>query len=96
MPARLALEIVATPPAFVTAVPTELPFNVNAIVFPLTGEPEALKVADTLLEPAYVPLAAAGDSVVAVGLLVTMKGTVVVTDPVVPHEPLSCAFTVTV
>ena len=51
MPARLTLASVATPLAFVTAVPTALPFSVNAIVFPLTGEPAALSVADTALEP---------------------------------------------
>ena len=51
MPPRLALDNVATPLASVTAVPTELPFRVNAIVFPPTGAPEALRVADKLLVP---------------------------------------------
>ena len=51
MPARLALDSVATPLPFVTAVPTGFPFSVNAIVFPLTGEPAAFSVADTALEP---------------------------------------------
>jgi hypothetical protein len=50
MPVKLVFKR-ATPLAFVTAVPTEPPFSVNAIVFPLRGEPEAVNVADTLLEP---------------------------------------------
>ena len=47
MPANEALLIVATPLAFVTAVPTEFPFNEKDRVFPLTPVELEVSVADT-------------------------------------------------
>src|SRR5262249_35355145 len=73
MPLRLAFESVATPLALVTAEPTLLPFSVNAIVFPLTGEPLAVSVADRFPVPPYVPLAVAVASLVLAALPVTVS-----------------------
>jgi hypothetical protein len=56
IPARL-LDKDATPEAFVTAEPAGEPFNVKFTVFPLTAEPPAVRVADRLAEPPYVPVA---------------------------------------
>jgi hypothetical protein len=65
MPLRLTLVSVATPLAFVTTVPTATPSSVNATDFPLTGNPDAVSVADTWLVPPYTPFAAATDNAVA-------------------------------
>ena len=51
IPARLTPLSVATPDAFVVALPTLLPFNVKAIVFPLTPDPEAVSVAERFTDP---------------------------------------------
>jgi hypothetical protein len=87
-PERLALAIVATPKALVVADPTATPFIVNAIVFPLTGDPAALSVADTTLVPPYTPLAAAADSVVAVSsVAVIVVGSLTLLLPGVTSPP---------
>jgi hypothetical protein len=70
IPLREALFSVATPLEFVVALPTPTPFNVKLIVSPFTGElPDVVvKVAESVVVPPYVPLAAATDKLVA-GLL---------------------------
>src|SRR6266566_1492438 len=57
MPERLAPARLATPLAFVVALPTELPLRVNATVLPLTPEPPDVSVAERFAVPPYVPLA---------------------------------------
>ena len=51
MPARLALDSVATPDEFVVAEPTELPFSENWIGLPLTPDPPEVRVACRLTVP---------------------------------------------
>ena len=51
MPARLTLASDATPLALVTALPALLPLSVKLIVLPLTGEPLAVKVAESEVVP---------------------------------------------
>src|SRR5919201_1864443 len=46
IPERLTLLSVATPLAFVVALPTELPLRVKAMVLPLTPEPAEVRVAE--------------------------------------------------
>jgi hypothetical protein len=57
IPARLALAMLATPEAFVVAFPTEFPLRVKETVFPLTGEPADVNVAERAVVPPYVPVA---------------------------------------
>src|SRR2546428_140109 len=70
IPLRLAFESVATPEAFVVALPTEFPLSVNAIDFPLTGEPPAVSVADSDTVPPKVPVAFATANTVLAWLTV--------------------------
>ena len=51
MLARVAPDNVATPDPLVVAGPTELPFSVNAMLFPPTPEPPAVSVALKLAVP---------------------------------------------
>src|SRR6266550_189425 len=67
MPNRLAPVNVATPLLFVVAVPTLAPFNVKAMMRPLTPTPFDVRVAERLTEPPYVPETAATVSVGTAG-----------------------------
>src|SRR5258705_5702268 len=60
MPVRLAFASAAMPFAAVVAEPTALPFTVKETDFPLTGLPPDVRVAETVVEPPYVPVAAVG------------------------------------
>src|SRR5437868_10273028 len=66
MPLRLTPVSVAIPELLVVADPTEFPFNVNAMVLPLTGAPPDVRVnvAARVDAPPYVPAAGATDIVV--------------------------------
>src|SRR4051812_39013558 len=94
MPVRVTLDNIAIPLGFVTAEPTAFPLSVKATVLPASGDPPALNVADNVLAPAYVPLAAAGASVVAVAALATTRVAGAVTAPVPQAPPFSWALTV--
>src|SRR6266850_6404065 len=97
MPVRLALASVATPLAFVTAVPLATPCSVNAIAFPLTGDPAALNVADRAVVPPYTPLATARDSVVGVSDDVIVVGSLaLLLAGVLSPPPLTTTWFVTV
>jgi hypothetical protein len=67
IPLNEALFTVATPLAFVVALPAPTPFKVNVIVLPLTGVPPLVKVrvAERFAVPPNVPLAGATVRVVA-------------------------------
>ena len=64
MPERPTPDSVATPEVLVVAVPTAVPLTLKDTVLPETPVPPDVRVADKLLVPPYVPLAAAGESVV--------------------------------
>src|SRR5947209_7150941 len=55
---RLAPVTVATPLAFVVAVPTLVPLRVKAMILPATPEPPEVSVALRFTVPPYVPVAA--------------------------------------
>src|SRR5689334_3664350 len=93
MPLRLAPESVAMPLALVTAEPTLLPFTVNAIDSPLTGEPLAVSVADKFAVLPYVPLAAAAARVVFTELLATVRVLVAADPELVPVVGANAALT---
>ena len=59
IPLKLALFKVATPEAFVIAVPTAVPFKLNATVLPLIAVTGLLtvRVADRFVVPPKVPIA---------------------------------------
>ena len=59
IPDKLAFDNVAVPDALVDAAPTGLPFSVKLIDLPLTPAPLAVRVADTVAVPPYVPDAVA-------------------------------------
>ena len=65
MPDRLTFESVATPLEFVCALPTLVPFRVNATDSLATGVPLLVSVAERLVLPPKVPLAGSTASVVA-------------------------------
>jgi hypothetical protein len=73
IPVRLTFGSVATPEEFVVALPTEVPFNVKLIDFPLTPEPPDVSVAVRLTVAPYVPLAAATDRLVAAAVLADLN-----------------------
>jgi hypothetical protein len=64
---------VARPDEFVIALPTEVPFNVKLIDFPLTPEPPDVSVAVRLTVPPYAPLASATDRPVATAVLADLN-----------------------
>jgi hypothetical protein len=59
IPLRLAPLTVATPLAFVLALPAEEPLSVNVTVLPLTGLPLEVSVAESVVVPPNVPVAGA-------------------------------------
>jgi hypothetical protein len=59
MPARLTPFRVATPVAFVVALPTLFPFSVKSTVAPLTPFPPEVSVAERFVVPPNVPVAGA-------------------------------------
>src|SRR5438876_10100451 len=59
MPLRLALLSVAIPLPFVVADPTVAPLSLKVIVLPLTALPLDVSVAESVVMPPYVPVAAA-------------------------------------
>ena len=62
---RLTPLSVATPEAFVVALPTEVPLSVKLTVFPLTATAPDMRVAERLTVPPYAPDAPDAVSVVA-------------------------------
>ena len=94
MPARLT-ERVATPLAFVLAAPTAVPFSVNVMVFPLTGVPLAVRMAERVVVPPYVPPAGAGDRLVSETALWTMVTVCPATVIVRVRGPENCDFDAT-
>ena len=66
MPVRLTPGRVATPVEFVCALPTLVPFSVNATDSFATGVPLFVSVAERLVVPPNVPAAGSSASVVAV------------------------------
>jgi hypothetical protein len=51
IPEMLTLETVATPLAFVVALPTGVPFRLKLMLLPVTGEPIEVRVADSAVMP---------------------------------------------
>src|SRR6185503_2761812 len=74
-PARLTPETVATPLAFVCALPAPAPFSVNATGSFATGVPLFVSVAERLVVPPNVPVAEPTASVVAAAEDVSVKQT---------------------
>ena len=75
MPARLTLLSVASPFESVIALPTLFPFSVKETDSPATPTELDASVADRLVVPPYVPVAAPAASVVAAALDVSRKQT---------------------
>ena len=79
MPARLTPDSGATPLASVAAAPTAFPFSAKVMIWPASGAPDAVNVADSVTSPLNTPAAGAIDSDV------TIAGDMIVT---VAHEPV--------
>src|SRR5262249_31573980 len=65
MPARLTPERVATPLPFVVALPTDVPFSVNATDWLERPEPPCVSVAESVVVPPELPDAVAAAMLVA-------------------------------
>src|SRR5262249_57108286 len=75
MPVGLTPETVATPLAFVWALPALVPFSVNATGSFATADPLCVSVAERLVVPPKVPVAGSTASVVALADGVSLKHT---------------------
>src|ERR671929_2336747 len=88
MPERLTPLNVATPLPCVAALPTLFPFSVKATVFPPTGLPPPVSVAERVVVPPYVPFAAATARVVAVVVAATSSKQTLTLETAGVTEPL--------
>src|SRR6185436_11193608 len=93
MPDRLTFDTVAIPEPLVTALPAAVPFNVKLMVLLATPDPLALSVADNVVVPPKVPVAAATASDVGAAVPPPSKNTPLITalgEPVLVTRRTTC------